>query len=77
MKNLKTSTKVVAGFGVLLTILATLGLVGYVMFSRVAWNVTGLTDHSLAAVKNSTGVDAWRSIPSWQRRTPSSTRRRK
>ena len=57
LSNLKTSTKVVAGFGVLLTILAVLGIVGYVMFSRVDSNVTGLTDHSLAAVKNSTGVE--------------------
>jgi methyl-accepting chemotaxis protein len=57
LSNLKTSTKVVAGFGVLLTILATLGVVGYVMFGRVDSSVTGLSDHSLAAVKNATGVE--------------------
>jgi methyl-accepting chemotaxis protein len=57
LSNLKTSTKVVAGFGVLLTILAALGIVGYIMFGRVDSNVSGLTDHSLAAVKNSTGVE--------------------
>ncbi len=57
LSNMKTSTKVVAGFGVLLTILVILGVVGYVMFSRVDANVSGLSDHNLAAVKNSTGVE--------------------
>jgi methyl-accepting chemotaxis protein len=57
LTNLKTGTKVLAGFGVLLTVLATLGIIGYVMFSRVDANVTGLTDHSLTAVKHSTGVE--------------------
>jgi methyl-accepting chemotaxis protein len=57
LSNLKTSTKVVAGFGVLLAILATLGTVGYVMFGRVDANVAVMSGHSLAAVKNSTGVE--------------------
>ena len=57
LNNLKTGTKVLAGFGVLLTVLATLGIIGYVMFGRVDANVTGLTDHNLTAVKHSTGVE--------------------
>ncbi|MEI8376685.1 MAG: hypothetical protein WCJ35_28045, partial [Planctomycetota bacterium] len=57
LSNLKTSTKVIAGFGILLTILVILGVVGYVMFGQVGTNVSGLSDHSLAAVKNSTGVE--------------------
>ena len=57
LSNLRTSTKVVAGFGIMLTILATLGVTGYVMFGSVQTNVTGLEDHSLAAAKNSTGVE--------------------
>ena len=57
LSNLKTSTKVVAGFGVLLTILAVLGVVNYVMFVRVDANVTGLTDSGLAVVKNGNGVE--------------------
>jgi len=53
----KTSAKVVAGFGAMMTILATLGVAGYLMFGRVQSNVTELSDHSLAAVKNATGVE--------------------
>ena len=55
--NLKISTKVVAGFAVMLLILGTLGAIGYVMFGSVQSNVTGLAEHSLGAVKNSTGVE--------------------
>ena len=55
--NLKISTKVVAGFAVMLLILATLGTIGYVMFGSVQSNVTGLAEHSLGAMKNSTGVE--------------------
>ena len=55
--NMKTATKVVAGFGALLVILAGLGIVGYVMFGKVSTNVNTLEEHSLAAVKNSTGVE--------------------
>ena len=57
LSNLKTSTKVAAGFGVMLTILALLGIFGYVMVSRIGGNVTGLADHSLAAVNNATGLE--------------------
>ena len=57
LSNLKTSTKVIAGFGVMLTILVALGMASYVMFSRVNSNVTGLADHSLAVVKNVSGVE--------------------
>ena len=55
--KMKTSTKVIAGFGVMLVILAGLGVTGYVMFGKVQSNVTELENHSLAAVKNSTGVE--------------------
>jgi methyl-accepting chemotaxis protein/CHASE3 domain sensor protein len=55
--KMKTSTKVVSGFGVLLTILAALGIVSYAMFSRVAANVNELTSHSLAAGKDSTAAE--------------------
>ncbi len=55
--NLKTSTKLTVGFGIMLLILISLGVTGYVMFGRVQSNVSALTDHSLAAVKNSTGVE--------------------
>lgn len=57
LSNLKTSTKVVAGFTVMLAILAVMGGVGFVMFGKVHTNVSGLTEHSLGAVKNSTGVE--------------------
>ena len=55
--KMKTSTKVLAGFGVILFILICLGGAGYVMFSRVQSNVSALEEHSLKAVKNSTGVE--------------------
>jgi len=57
LRNLRTSTKVVAGFSVMLIILAGLGITGFVMFSKVDSQVSGLQNHSLAAVKNSTGVE--------------------
>ena len=53
----KTATKVVAGFGVMLTILGALGATGYLMFGRVQSNVTELSDHSLGAVKNAAGIE--------------------
>jgi methyl-accepting chemotaxis protein len=37
--------------------MVSLGVTGYVMFSRVDTNVASLNDHSLPAVKNSTGVE--------------------
>ena len=55
--QMKTATKVMAGFGAMLVILAGLGTVGYMMFGKVSTNVTALNDHSLAAVKHSTGVE--------------------
>ena len=48
LSNLKTSTKVVAGFGAMLSILATLGVISYVMFGRVDSNVSGLADQQQA-----------------------------
>jgi methyl-accepting chemotaxis protein len=55
--KMKTGTKVMAGFGVMLFILMSLGGAGYVMFGRVQSNVTTLEEHNLKAVKNSTGVE--------------------
>jgi CHASE3 domain sensor protein len=55
--NMKTATKVIAGFGAMLVLLAGLGIIGYVMFGKVSTNVIALTDHSCSAVKNSTGVE--------------------
>jgi methyl-accepting chemotaxis protein len=57
LKNMKTSTKVIAGFGVMLAILSVLGVTGYVMFGQVQSNVNMLEGHSLSAVKSSTGVE--------------------
>jgi methyl-accepting chemotaxis protein len=55
--SMKTATKVVAGFGVMLAILASLGTTSYLMFNKVHTNVIGLTDHSLKAMLNATGVE--------------------
>ncbi len=55
--QMKTGSRVIAGFGVMLVILAALGITGFVMFGKVQSNVTELEDHSLAAVRNSTGVE--------------------
>jgi PAS domain S-box-containing protein len=49
--NMRTATKVVAGFGAMLVILAGLGAVGYVMFGKVGANVTKLDDYSLEVVR--------------------------
>jgi methyl-accepting chemotaxis protein len=57
LSNLTVRTKLFGGFGLLTAILVTLGAIGCVMFGRVDSNVTRLADHSLAAVKNSTGVE--------------------
>ena len=57
LANVKTATKVVGGYGVMLLVLAALGAVGYVMFGRIHANVTQLEEHSLAAVKESTQVE--------------------
>ncbi|MEN6459685.1 MAG: methyl-accepting chemotaxis protein, partial [Thermoguttaceae bacterium] len=57
LSNAKVRTKLFGGFGLMTVILTTLGVTGYVMFSRINTNVNGLTDHSLAAVKNATGVE--------------------
>ena len=57
LKDLRTSTKVIAGFGVMLAILAALGIVGFVMFGGVQSNLAQLQSHSLGAVKHSTGVE--------------------
>jgi methyl-accepting chemotaxis protein len=55
--SMKTATKVAAGFGAMLAILAGLGIVGYVMFGKVGSNVVELESHSLVAVKDSTEIE--------------------
>ncbi|MHB8900741.1 MAG: MCP four helix bundle domain-containing protein, partial [Thermoguttaceae bacterium] len=55
--NLKTRTKILSGFGIMLLILAGLGTAGYVMFGQVQSNMIQLADHNLGAVKHSTGVE--------------------
>jgi methyl-accepting chemotaxis protein len=57
LSSFKTSTKIVAGFSVMLLLLVALGVVGYVMVSQIHTNIGGLNDHSLSAVKDSTGVE--------------------
>ncbi|MCE5268411.1 MAG: methyl-accepting chemotaxis protein, partial [Planctomycetaceae bacterium] len=57
LSNTRVRTKLFGGFGLMTAILATLGVTGYVMFGRVNTNVNALADHSLAAVKNATGVE--------------------
>ena len=57
LRNRRISTKVVGGFGAMLLVLAALGATSYLMFGRVQSNVAQLRDHSLAAVKSSTGVE--------------------
>ncbi len=57
LSNLKITTKVLASLGLMLLILAALGVTGYVMFSSVETNVAALANHSLAAVKSGTLVE--------------------
>ena len=55
--NVKTATKLFAGFAAMLAILGALGATGYFMFGKVGGNVGSLAEHTLPAVKNSTGVE--------------------
>jgi PAS domain S-box-containing protein len=55
--KMKTATKIIASFGVMLAILTGLGGMSYLMFGRINANVSSLADHSLEAVKYSTGVE--------------------
>jgi methyl-accepting chemotaxis protein len=49
--------RIIAGFTATTAIAVILGLVGYVMFTRVSTQVTTLSQHTLPAVQNSTGVE--------------------
>ena len=49
--------RIIAGFTATTAVSLILGLVGYVMFTRVATQVTTLSQHTLPAVQNSTGVE--------------------
>ena len=52
LKDMKTSIKLACGFGAVMAILAALGVIAFVMFSRVDGNMTELGAHSLPAVKH-------------------------
>ena len=56
-KNQKLGFKLGFGFGTIVVILLILGAIGYVMFMKINVTVNVLDKHSLAAVKNSTGVE--------------------
>ena len=56
LANVRTATKVVAGYVIMLLVLAALGGVGYVMFGRIHANIAELDGHNLAVVKESTQV---------------------
>ncbi|MEI8041443.1 MAG: MCP four helix bundle domain-containing protein, partial [Verrucomicrobiota bacterium] len=49
--------RIIAGFTATTAIALILGLVGYVMFTRVSTQVTTLSQHTLPAVQHSTGVE--------------------
>ena len=49
--------RIIAGFTATTAIAVILGLVGYIMFTRVSTQVTTLSQHTLPAVQNSTGVE--------------------
>ena len=57
MKQWTIGKRIIAGFTATTAIAVILGLVGYVMFTRVATQVTTLSQHTLPAVQNSTGVE--------------------
>jgi methyl-accepting chemotaxis protein len=57
MKNMRLATKLALGFGIVVMVLIALGVTGFSMFRQVDTSVQTLSKHSLAAVKNSTGVE--------------------
>ena len=57
MKQWTIGKRIIAGFTATTAIAVILGLVGYVMFTRVSTQVTTLSQHTLPAVQNSTGVE--------------------
>ncbi len=58
LKNLKIGTKLTGGFGLVVITLVALGVVGYVMFSRVASTVSALNGHNLASVKGAATMES-------------------
>jgi hypothetical protein len=56
MKSFTIGKRIVIGFGTLTLIVAVLGGLAYLMFSRVSSNVAALSHHSLPAVQNSSGA---------------------
>ena len=57
LANLRTNTKIIAGFVVMLVNLIVLGTTGLVMFLRIDANVTGMNAHSLSALKHAAAVE--------------------
>ena len=57
MKQWTIGKRIIAGFTATTAIAVILGLVGYIMFTRVSTQVTTLSQHTLPAVQNSTGVE--------------------
>ena len=52
-KNVRIGVKLTLGFGLVVVVLATLGVLSFVLFGSLDRHVTSLTDRSLAAAKNS------------------------
>jgi methyl-accepting chemotaxis protein len=57
MKQWTIGKRIIVGFTATTAIAVVLGLVGYIMFSRVSTQVTTLSQHTLPAVQHSTGVE--------------------
>ena len=57
MKHWTIGKRIIVGFTAITAIAVVLGLVGYIMFTRVSTQVTTLSQHTLPAVQNSTGVE--------------------
>jgi methyl-accepting chemotaxis protein len=56
-KFMKLSTKLIIGFGLIMLVLVSLGIIGYVMFSKVNHEVADLGKNNFPSVKYSTGVE--------------------
>ena len=56
-KNIKTGVKLAVGFGLVVSILIALGVVGYAMFSGIDRNVTRQCAHYLTAVRHSADME--------------------
>ena len=55
--QIKTATKVIGGYGIMLLVLLMLGIVSYLMFGRIEGNVATLDGHSLTAVRESAEIE--------------------